>query len=194
LESDKPSFRARKNACFKKLMENGVSGNIATLDPPFSPMLWTTIATGKYPDKHGILGFIEPDPSGGVRPVNSTSRTSRALWNIFTHKGYKSNIVSWWPSHPAEPINGTMVSNFFHKEVSDDLDKEWVIAPDSVYPKSLENVIADLRMHPQRGYPCNIFCHSYQKLIWLIKKGTTELVVFVKNYLIAQQHMPLEPT
>jgi predicted AlkP superfamily phosphohydrolase/phosphomutase/tetratricopeptide (TPR) repeat protein len=151
-----PLLEQGKMPALKKLMENGVSGNIATLDPPFSPMLWTTIATGKYPDKHGILGFIEPDPSGGVRPVNSTSRTSRALWNIFTHKGYKSNIVSWWPSHPAEPINGTMVSNFFHKEVSDDLDKEWVIAPDSVYPKSLENVIADLRMHPQEVTPAHI--------------------------------------
>jgi predicted AlkP superfamily phosphohydrolase/phosphomutase len=78
----------------KGLIERGVSGNIATLDPPFSPMLWTSIATGKYPNKHGILGFIEPDSTGGgVRPVSSSSRTSRALWNIFTHKGIKSNIV-----------------------------------------------------------------------------------------------------
>ena len=36
----------------------------ATLDPPLSPTLWTSIATGKRPYKHGIIGFTEPDPSG----------------------------------------------------------------------------------------------------------------------------------
>ena len=41
----------------KSLVENGVSGKMATLDPPLSPMLWTSIATGKRPFKHGIHGF-----------------------------------------------------------------------------------------------------------------------------------------
>jgi predicted AlkP superfamily phosphohydrolase/phosphomutase len=99
---------------FQQFINEGVSGKLATLEPPFSPMLWTTVATGKTPDKHGILGFIEPHPEEiTVRPVNSTSRKVRALWNIFHHEGMKSNIVGWWPSHPAEPINGAMVSNFF---------------------------------------------------------------------------------
>jgi predicted AlkP superfamily phosphohydrolase/phosphomutase/tetratricopeptide (TPR) repeat protein len=131
----------------KGLIERGVSGNIATLDPPFSPMLWTSIATGKYPDKHGILGFIEPDSTGGgVRPVSSSSRTSRALWNIFSSKGIKSNIVAWWPSQPVEPINGVMISDLFHKEGKGS-SENWPLAPDSVHPKELENDILDLRMH-----------------------------------------------
>jgi predicted AlkP superfamily phosphohydrolase/phosphomutase len=45
------------------LVNNGVIGpNLATLDPPLSPILWTSIATSKPRDKHGILGFVEPDP------------------------------------------------------------------------------------------------------------------------------------
>ncbi len=44
----------------QSLVDQGIMGNLATLDPPFSPMLWTTIATGVRPDKHGILGFSEP--------------------------------------------------------------------------------------------------------------------------------------
>lgn len=143
-----PLIEKGQMPALKSIIDRGVSGNIATLDPPFSPMLWTTIATGKYPDKHGILGFIEPEAaSGGVRPVNSSSRSARALWNIFTKHGMKSNIVSWWPSQPVEPINGTMVSNFYHKEVAG-LKEPWPIAPDSVHPKSLEKEIEDLRMHP----------------------------------------------
>ena len=48
----------------KKLIEGGSMGRLATLDPPLSPTLWTSIATGKRPYKHGIHGFTEPDPSG----------------------------------------------------------------------------------------------------------------------------------
>ena len=46
------------------LVREGVRGNLATLHPPLSPMLWTSIATGKRPSRHGIHGFIEPTPDG----------------------------------------------------------------------------------------------------------------------------------
>src|SRR5690348_17013463 len=69
----------------ESLINNGVMGNNATLSPILSPMLWNSIATGMRPDKHGILGFMEPDPdSDGVRPVSSTSRKVKAVWNILT--------------------------------------------------------------------------------------------------------------
>src|ERR1700685_1894811 len=49
-------------------INHGVMGNIATLRPILSPMLWNSIGTGMRPDKHGIHGFMEPDPqNGGVR-------------------------------------------------------------------------------------------------------------------------------
>ena len=57
------------------LVSHGVMGNLATLRPVLSPMLWNSIATGKRADKHGIHGFMEPDPhAGALRPVTSTSR------------------------------------------------------------------------------------------------------------------------
>src|SRR5215470_19233929 len=62
------------------LVNNGVMGNLATLTPILSPLLWTSIATGKRADKHGILGFVEPDPvTGKLRPVSSTSRQGKAI-------------------------------------------------------------------------------------------------------------------
>ena len=45
----------------QKLIDGGVMGNVASLPPMLSPILWTSIATGKRADKHGILGFAEPD-------------------------------------------------------------------------------------------------------------------------------------
>ena len=90
------------------------SGNLATLHPILSPMLWNSIATGKRPDKHGILGFMEPDPqTGGVRPVTSTSRKVKAIWNILTQRGYKTHVLGWFAGHPAEPVNGISVSDLY---------------------------------------------------------------------------------
>src|SRR6185369_18045311 len=67
----------------QRLIERGVMGNLCTLSPSISPILWTSIATGKTADRHGIAGFLEPDPvTGGVRPAASTSRRAKALWNI----------------------------------------------------------------------------------------------------------------
>lgn len=111
-----PLLLAGKMPHLKKMMENGAHGAIATMDPPLSPMLWTSIATGKTADQHGILGFVEPDSNTGkVRPASSTSRNCKAIWNILNQQGHPANVIGWWPSHPAEPIDGVMVSNMFGK-------------------------------------------------------------------------------
>ena len=49
------------------LMARGVHGNHSTIYPALSPALWTSIATGKRPPKHGVLGFSEPPADGRGR-------------------------------------------------------------------------------------------------------------------------------
>src|SRR5262245_16335458 len=67
------------------LIDRGCVGNLVTLQPILSPMLWTSVATGKTADAHGICGFIEPMPdASGVKLVGSTTRKVKALWNITT--------------------------------------------------------------------------------------------------------------
>ena len=89
-----PLIEAGKMPVLEKFIEFGVSGQIATLQPILSPMLWTSIATGKRADKHDILGFVEPSPDGkGVRPVSSTSRKCKAIWNILSQSGLRSVVI-----------------------------------------------------------------------------------------------------
>lgn len=166
-----PLMDAGKMPNLQKLVDGGVIGNLATLYPPLSPMLWTSIATGKRPYKHGIYGFSEPTPDGkSIRPITNLSRHCRALWNILQLKGLKSNVVGWWPSHPAEPIDGVMVSDMFqknmgrldaaedkdapapHLEGDDALDAihtRWPVRPNSIHPPELVKHLRDLRIHPQ---------------------------------------------
>ncbi len=130
-----------------RLMQSGVHGNHATLYPPLSPMLWTSIATGKRPTKHGIHGFTEPTEDGlGVRPVTNLGRTTKALWNILNQNGKRSIVVGWWPSHPAEPIDGVMVSNHFPFSTEDSPDRP--LAARTISPAARSTELADLRVHP----------------------------------------------
>lgn len=130
------------------LIERGVMGNISTLYPVLSPMLWTSIATGKRPFKHGILGFTEPAPHGtGVQPITNLSRKTRALWNIANLNGLKANVIGWWPSHPVEPIDGVMISNHF-QQVTGQLDDPWPIRKGTVHPPELVEDLKTFRVHP----------------------------------------------
>jgi len=149
----KPLMEAGKMPHLSKFVEQGVMGNMATLQPPYSPMLWTSIATGVRPFKHGVLGFTEPTPDGqGVMPVSNLSRKVRAIWNILHLAGKTCNVVGWWPSYPAEPIRGVMVSEHF-QHATGPLDKEWVVPDGCVHPVELRDTLAELRINPNELVP-----------------------------------------
>ena len=129
-------------------INHGVMGNLATLRPILSPMLWNSIATGKRANKHGIHGFMEPDTqNGGIRPVSSTSRKVKAIWNILTQRGFKTHLLGWFAGHPAEPINGISVSDLYPYATAPP-DKPWPLPPGAVHPERLRDTFAELRMHP----------------------------------------------
>jgi predicted AlkP superfamily phosphohydrolase/phosphomutase/tetratricopeptide (TPR) repeat protein len=90
----------------------GAHANLKTLLPILSPLIWTSVATGVTPDRHGVLDFLVQDPHSGQKvPVNSRYRKVRALWNIFTEADRTVDFVAWWASWPAEQINGHMISD-----------------------------------------------------------------------------------
>ena len=144
----RPLMDAGKMPALQRMVEGGVSGRLATLRPILSPMLWTTIATGMRPYKHGVLGFSEPDPdTGRVRPISSASRKVKAIWNILNQNGLQSNVIGWWPSHPAEPIDGVMISNHYQRATAP-AGKPWPIQPGTIHPQRLADPLKRLRMHP----------------------------------------------
>ncbi|HKC24443.1 MAG TPA: alkaline phosphatase family protein [Thermoanaerobaculia bacterium] len=95
-----------------RLAREGRTARLASFVPMISPIVWTTIATGVSPEKHGILDFQEVDPaSGEIRPVSGASRRVPALWNVASASGKSAGVVGWWATHPAEEVNGFFVSD-----------------------------------------------------------------------------------
>ena len=66
-----------------RLMRQGVYGRLNTLRTPKSPIVWTSVATGKIPAKHGILDFTRRDNEGNRQLYNNGDRKTKAVWNTF---------------------------------------------------------------------------------------------------------------
>ena len=136
-----------------RLVESGVSGNLATLEPQLSPMLWTSIATGKMAYHHGVPGFTEVDPgTGAVVPVSAATRKCLTLWEILGSRGLRSHVVSWFATHGEEDHPGCVVSNMFcHvRNTRPDQDPStWVPpVPGTDWPPELPEVMNDPRVSP----------------------------------------------
>ena len=143
-----PLIQGGQMPALAQLIKDGLRGNLATLQPVLSPMLWTSIVTGKRADRHGICGFTEPLPDAtGIGTVRSTSRKCKALWNILGQSGLKSNVIGWFASHPAEPINGVIITDQWLrprlKKDNNANDTGTVHPPEFVRPAN------DLRVFPE---------------------------------------------
>ena len=97
---------------FAKLRQEGAYGRLESSKPILSPIIWTTIATGKPPAEHGIGHFVATNSNTGEKlPVTSQMRKVRAVWDIASEIGRKVAVVGWWATWPAESVNGVMVSD-----------------------------------------------------------------------------------
>lgn len=134
---------AGKMPVLRRLIESGCRAPLGTLEPKLSPILWSSIATGKTADKHGILNFVEPRPEGGgLRVSTSTSRKTKALWNILLQSGLETRVVGWYASHPAEPIRGSVVTNLLQEGEPAIAGAAWPLTPGTVHPEALADAVA----------------------------------------------------
>ncbi|MCI0589384.1 MAG: tetratricopeptide repeat protein [Planctomycetes bacterium] len=133
------------------LVEKGASGNLTSIEPLISPPIWTSIATGVKPERHGITWFLCDTERPGQRvPVTSSVREAKAFWNILTENRRTVGVVGWWATYPAEQVRGFVVSDFvgYHnfgntgRSVETDLGKTYP-------PPSIEK-IRDVLPDPSR--------------------------------------------
>jgi len=108
-----PLIEAGRMPNLAALRERGTSGPIRTLvDYPLSPVVWTSVATGKTPAKHGITWFLVDQKDGSRVPVRSHNRRAKALWNVLAERGLRAVSIGWWASYPAEDVGpGVIVSD-----------------------------------------------------------------------------------
>jgi hypothetical protein len=117
-----------------RMIDGGAYGNLRSLEPlAKSPAIWTTIATGKSPQEHGILSFI--DQVNG-QPLTRNIRKVDALWNIYSNLGRTVGLLGWLMSWPAEEVNGFVVSDYVQYEAGS--SSRWA---GRTYPVDLETEV-----------------------------------------------------
>jgi len=115
---------------FQRLMQNESYGQLKSFIPTKSPILWTSIATGKKYKKHGIGNFVA-EKDGKMIPVSGNQRITKAFWNIVSDYGLTVGVVNWWVTWPPEEVNGYMVSDRYRNGHPEKLDQP------VTYPASL---------------------------------------------------------
>src|SRR5437667_3936268 len=66
---------------------------------------------------------------------------------LLTQSGLRVNVVNWYASHPAEPINGMIVSNLLQEGMPKSPDEPWPMPIGTVHPPQAHDAIAACRMH-----------------------------------------------
>lgn len=120
---------------FKQLIESGASGRLRSVLPMYSPLIWTSIVTGKTKEKHGITGFLEQrEKKGEIIPNSRLNRKCLTLWNILSTEGRMVGVIGPWVSWPAEKVNGFLLTDRIYFEK----------LPDTTFPGELINICKNL--------------------------------------------------
>jgi predicted AlkP superfamily phosphohydrolase/phosphomutase len=152
-----PLLDQQRLPAFGDMRAHGASGRLRSLEPlTKSPIIWASIATGKVPEKHGISDFFvkrnekaraaaKKDREEGEAPSTSNLWRARPVWDIVGSLGRKVAVVGWWTTWPAQPVTGSMISDYAQYD-----DGSWA-ARDSkrTYPASLDSLAHALRRSPE---------------------------------------------
>ncbi len=100
---------------FARLIEEGAAGPLSSTTPDETPLAWPTIATGVWPDKHGVYGFQHLEPEYTHRMNTSADVRRPELWDILS-PAVVGNVPM---TYPASEIDGTLVTGMMTPEMGD---------------------------------------------------------------------------
>lgn len=164
------------DADYSWLAERLHIGPFESTTPTRSPVIWTTVATGRRPADHGVWQFTSRQVIGLRRPVNrvpsigsagalrvlerlgaaqeqsvsSLESNSPPFWEIMSELERSVDVVGWWGTWPVLPLRGRMVSDryfFWRDQARDGRDGP---ASETVYPAPLAAEAAALTHAPNR--------------------------------------------
>lgn len=128
----------------REAIRTGAYGRLGTFDPGRSKALWTSLATGKQPYKHGLVSqYVYPVPwlapdgqleilprwlgfrrwglfGAEPRPTDARDRRALALWQILPRLGVSCGVVGWPASAPVSGETRFSVSDRFFADPDGD--------------------------------------------------------------------------
>ena len=95
-----------------RLARDGTFGPLRSTVPAFTPTAWSSFLTGLNPGGHGVFAFTTNPSTGARRIASAATRAGTPLWRSLGAAGVRSAYVTIPFTHPAEPIDGLLVTGF----------------------------------------------------------------------------------
>ncbi len=105
----KPWAEEGRLPTIRKLMENGVHGNLRSTIPPVTIPAWPVMFTGKNPGKIGIFSLLKHEGKK-FRTVNAGDCDGKRLWSYLSDSGIRNAIINVPVTFPPDRLNGIMIS------------------------------------------------------------------------------------
>ncbi len=113
-----PLIEGGELPAFEGMREEGSKALLRSMEPMFSPLLWTTIASGQAPDSHGVRSFH----------VKSQDCRVARFWDVAEQVGGRRvGLYKWLVTSPPRPIDGFVVP-------------AWLAAEPDTWPQNLRFV------------------------------------------------------
>lgn len=128
----KPLIKENKLPNFKKLMENGVYGELKSTIPSVTPLVWPAFYTGKNPGKLGLFDFINIRVGSYETSIaNRKKIKAQPIWKILNSYDKKVGIINVPMTYPPDEVDGFMISGMETPSEKSEY----------TYPKGLKNEI-----------------------------------------------------
>lgn len=165
---------------FSYLIKTGTCATLETLPEGKSLLIWTSVATGKLPAKHGLMDWLKYSmpslnltlfqglPHTGFDRLlkllcsanlmkqelpDGSDRKAAALWEILDYWGKRSLTVGWWATSPVEELNGVMIANTFFPIIEESIkqkEHDGVNPSCTIYPPSSYSATSTLMKNAYR--------------------------------------------
>ena len=151
---------------FKRLMENGVYGNLESTIPPLTGPAWVSFATGRNPGKHGCYDFfIRRSSLNDMKPMTSKDIHGKTFYEILNENEKKCILINLPGSYPPRikeiVITGLLTQSdncIYPPALVDEIPelKDYRISQDASFRKGgdIKGFVNDLRKVEKTRFEC----------------------------------------
>lgn len=132
---------------FKRLMTEGIGGNLTVELPPGTVPNWPSFMTGRNAGKHGVIHwFTHHHDFSDWSIISSRSIKEKPFWEVLGDYGKKSIIMNVPVTYPPTPLNGLMITGLLTPASADNF----------TYPSELRSEI-EAKVGKYTVYPGEIY-------------------------------------
>jgi predicted AlkP superfamily phosphohydrolase/phosphomutase len=106
-----PHVEAGELPSLARVVREGTTGRLRSIECHFTPPAWTSMLTGVLPERHGIYSFgTWHEAEQRFTKVTSNEVQAASVWDVASRAGRRVAVVGVPVTYPPHPVHGELVS------------------------------------------------------------------------------------